>query len=94
MRSNVATFCITTRKSLDQTFQPEILEDSTAIGFIADWLEMSVVEFVTNFQLYALHGKKAIAKNDNDRRKSLKTKIRGLVNGGLGTWSSYIHEPY
>ncbi|KAH8109881.1 hypothetical protein DFH11DRAFT_1730786 [Phellopilus nigrolimitatus] len=82
-RCESSSLLIVARRSAHSTYSPYYTADDSARNFIELGLGISLHEFCTKFEAYALMGLDGIAKNDNQRRTLLKRHLRMLVKMGL-----------
>ncbi|KLO04627.1 hypothetical protein SCHPADRAFT_947566 [Schizopora paradoxa] len=101
-RCQTSALLVLTRCSADAVGAPYTYADPSAERFVEVGLESSMQGLATNLEAYAISGLKGAARNDNDRRNSLKKCIRESLKTSLheitGTkdakmcWNKYDFE--
>ncbi|KAH8108319.1 hypothetical protein DFH11DRAFT_1732041 [Phellopilus nigrolimitatus] len=82
-RRDTSSMCLTVRTDSEHNNVPEYYIDTISRNFIEIYLAMSVHDFYTKFESYALLGLRGVTANDNERRTLLKKTVRAMTRSAL-----------
>lgn len=82
-RRQTASLMVVARTNAMHPNEPYYIVDPISRDFLESIVGMSVHEFYTKFEAFAIAGHKGLANTDNDRRNLLKKSVRQMVRRKL-----------